>query len=234
VADTGNGLTPDQLERLFVPFERLGVDDGEIEGTGLGLALSKRLAEAMHASLEVESEPSVGTTFALELTREQAPRLDAAAAGGRQVPEREENGRTTVLYIEDNLANLRLVEEILSRRPQVRLLAAMQGGLGLELAEQHRPELIVLDLHLPDMHGTEVLARLRSDPATARTPVVVLSADATAGQIERLLGAGAAAYLTKPLDVRRFLELIDEHTSRAEVRPGSEREGRPETWAQRR
>ncbi len=114
----------------------------------------------------------------------------------------------TLLYIEDNLSNLKLIERVLIDRP-VRLLAAMQGGLGLDLAREHHPDIILLDLHLPGMLGEQVLAGLREDPRTATIPVVVLSADATPGRIERLLVAGAEAYLTKPIEVDRFLRVID-------------------------
>ena len=116
----------------------------------------------------------------------------------------------TVLYIEDNLSNLRLVERTIALRPGVKLIPAMQGRLGLALAQQHRPDLILLDLHLPDISGDQVLRALHEDPELSQTPVVVLSADATPGRVQRLLGAGARAYLTKPLDVRQFLVLLDE------------------------
>jgi PAS domain S-box-containing protein len=217
VTDTGSGLTAEQQDRLFVPFERLGAEAGATEGTGLGLALSKALAEVMQGDLElIASKPSAGSTFAVDLPRGQPAGAGVAgpAPAPRDLPEPAENARLEILYIEDNLSNLRLVEEILSYRPQVKLLVAMQGGLGLELAAQCVPDLVILDLHLPDIPGHEVLARLRSAPATAAIPVVVLSADATEGQIRRLLQAGAQAYLTKPLDVRRLLELVDEYVSR--------------------
>ncbi len=115
-----------------------------------------------------------------------------------------------VLYIEDNLSNLALVQRILARRPEVRLIQAVQGRAGLSLAREHRPDLILLDLHLPDIHGSEVLRLVKDDPATSKIPVVVISADATTGQIERLIAAGARDYLTKPLDVRKLLSLLDE------------------------
>jgi len=222
VADTGRGLTPEQQERLFVPFERLGAEAGAIEGTGLGLALSKGLAEVMHGNLEVQSEPSAGSTFALELPHAQPPDTgdDISAPPRGKLAEQPEDGRLEVLYIEDNLSNLRLVEQILAQRPQVQLLAAMQGSLGVELAQRRVPDLIILDLHLPDIPGSEVLARLRDTPATAGIPVIVLTADATQGQITRLLQAGAQDYLTKPLDVRRLLQLIDEHLSQSKPAQG--------------
>ena len=235
VADTGKGLTAEQLERLFVPFDRLGAD-GDTEGTGLGLALSKRLAEAMNGKLAVQSEPSVGTIFVLELAAEEPapPEVSPAAQSARELEAGPGEHEFKVLYIEDNLSNLRLVEQILSHRPGVELLAAMQGGLGLELAERQQPDLVILDLHLPDIPGAEVLARLRRQTATADLPVVILSADATPGRVQRLLEAGAQAFLTKPLDVRRFLELIDEHASPRGVHAAdAEKEG-TEAWIQPR
>jgi PAS domain S-box-containing protein len=210
VRDTGRGIAPTMLERLFTPFDRLGAEQGGIEGTGLGLALSKRLVEAMNGVLLVESQVGEGTTFIVELARANPP-VDES-----MVPDLTRNLevdapkiRGTLLYIEDNLANLRLLERIVSRRPGLTLLSAMQGSRGLELARDHRPGAIILDLHLPDLPGSEVLARLRDDQRTRDIPVVILSADATPGQITRLLAQGAHAYLTKPVDVGDLLTLLD-------------------------
>jgi CheY-like chemotaxis protein len=125
------------------------------------------------------------------------------------------------VYIEDNLSNFDLVKRALSQYPQVTLLPAMQGRLGLELARRHRPDVILLDLHLPDLQGDEVLRRLRADPDTRGIPVIMISADATAGRTARLIEAGARAYLTKPLDVKQFLAYIDELLSASEVHHGS-------------
>jgi CheY-like chemotaxis protein len=209
VSDTGQGMTPEQLERLFEPFERLGAERTNVEGTGLGLPLSMRLMEAMGGGMTAESEPASGTTLRIVLAVAEAP-IDAAAAGNGARGGRREHraGERSVLYIEDNLSNLKLVERLLERLPDVRLIPAMQGMLGLELARQHQPDLILLDLHLPDVHGREVLEKLKQDPATAAIPVVVLSADATASQVERLLAAGAADYATKPIDVEWLLDTI--------------------------
>jgi PAS domain S-box-containing protein len=209
VSDTGPGIRPEQLSRLFTPFDRL--DAGQaIEGTGLGLALCQRLAEAMGGRMGVESEPGRGSTFWIELPVIQA----SAAPAERTLPAgaREANGalKGTVLYVEDNPSNLRLIERIMARRPGVTLLSAMQGGIGVELARSRRPDLIFLDMHLPDISGAEVLHRLRAQPETANIPVAILSADATERQIERQLAAGARAYLTKPLNVAELLALVDE------------------------
>jgi signal transduction histidine kinase len=210
VSDTGPGIAPAMQARLFTPFDRLGAEQTEVEGTGLGLSLSKRLVEAMGGRLLVESRPGDGATFIVELAAAAAPALAATAAGDGAATAAPPPIQGTVLYVEDNLANLRLVERVLDRRPGLSLLSAMQGSHGLELARSHRPGLVLLDLHLPDVHGDELLARLRGDARTQDIPVVVLSADATAGQIRQLLDAGARAYLTKPLDVTELLALLDE------------------------
>lgn len=133
-----------------------------------------------------------------------------------------------MLYIEDNPSNLRLVERMLAQRPDVRLLTAVQGGSGLELAREHRPDLILLDLHLPDMAGDEVLARLRGDGATRDIPIAVLSADATPGRTERLREAGADIYLTKPLDVKKFLAVLEENLQPGETCPNPGKETVPD------
>jgi DNA-binding response OmpR family regulator/two-component sensor histidine kinase len=213
VIDTGPGIAPDKLDRLFTPFERLGAEGTAVEGTGLGLALSKHLVEAMGGTLRVESRFGEGSTFVVALPSAEAPTaaLDEAHARLSLGPE-PSGGRLVVLAIEDNLSNLQLVERIFARRPETKVLSAPQGRLGLELAREHRPDLILLDLHLPDLPGEEVLERLRAEPLTRAIPVVVLSADATPGQIARLLASGARAYLTKPLDIRRLLEVVEDLT----------------------
>ena len=214
VTDTGLGVPPDAVERLFVPFERVTNEQSSIEGTGLGLPLSKRLAEAMGGTLDLVSTPGQGSTFWVELPLVESPveQEDRQEQAG-QAPEEERVSQTgpaiTVLYIEDNMSNLRLVERVLGRRPAVRLISAMRPELGLELATEHHPDLVLLDLHLPDMPGEVVLRRLQTNPRTADIPVVILSADARAGLIQRLLEQGARAFLTKPLDVKEFLELLD-------------------------
>jgi CheY-like chemotaxis protein len=179
----------------------------------LGLALSKGLVEAMDGEIGVVSRLGAGSTFWVELAAAEnlLKRVEREDELPSAVDLHADGPPTTVLYIEDNLSNLKLVDRVLAQRPRVRLISAMQGGLGLELAREHRPDLVLLDLHLPDLEGDEVLARLQGDAATADVPVVVLSADATPGRIRRLLDAGAADYLSKPLDVRRFLDVVDEH-----------------------
>jgi CheY-like chemotaxis protein len=223
VTDTGPGMSPDKVTRLFVPFERLASDTTGIEGTGLGLALSKGLMEAMGGTIGVQTAPGKGSTFWIELPAAESPVKRSGDAGGvAAAPGSAETSRTpTIVYIEDNLSNFDLVKRALSQYPQVTLLPAMQGRLGLELARRHRPDVILLDLHLPDLQGDEVLRRLRADPDTRGIPVIMISADATAGRTARLIEAGARAYLTKPLDVKQFLAYIDELLSASEVHHGS-------------
>jgi len=211
VTDTGPGIAADKAARLFVPFDRLGAEATGVEGTGLGLALSKTLVDAMQGTLDIESEVGTGSTFAVTLPRVPPPGAaaavaleESAAAGAAAARQR------TILYIEDNISNLRLVESILGRRPGFTVLSAMQGRVGVDLARDHRPDLILLDRHLPDISGEQVFRLLQDDPRTRPIPVVVLSADAIVGGMQSLLRAGVRAYLTKPLDVRRLLELIDE------------------------
>ena len=206
VRDTGPGITPAMQARLFEPFDRLGAETSGVEGIGLGLALSQRLAELMGSTIEVVSQPGRGSTFTLEF-----PLTEAVGKNGvtpaLALP--EVFGGKTVLYIEDNLSNLELVEQIFSLQPGLKLLSAMQGSLGLQLARDNHPDLVLLDLHLPDMSGREVLRALRSDPATAAIPVVVVSADASPKRVRTLKADGAAAYLTKPLDVEGFSQTLN-------------------------
>jgi len=211
VADTGSGIDEEGLKKIFTPFERLGADRNAVGGSGLGLALSRRMVEAMGGTIGVESTMGAGSRFFFELPLvEHAVSLkEVRDAVSRSFPCNDASHRGTVLYIEDNLANIRLIEEILARYPGVRLLEAMQGKLGLDLARTHAPDWILLDLHLPDMSGEEVLDSLRRDPLTENIPVTVLSADATPSQISRLNAGGAREYLTKPLDVRQLIALLE-------------------------
>ena len=208
VSDTGPGIPPGKVSRLFQPFERLGAELGTIEGKGIGLTVAKGLVEAMEGAIGVES-PASGATFWIELPAADDPAGRTSAR--RPADSASLHGAGTVLYVEDNAANVRLVERLLSRRPGVRLAVAGEGEGGIMAAIREQPDLILLDLHLPDSSGEEVLQRLLSDPRTARIPVAVLSADATQAHSDRLLRAGAKAYLTKPLVLATLLELIDTH-----------------------
>jgi signal transduction histidine kinase/ActR/RegA family two-component response regulator len=207
VTDTGPGIPAEKQHLLFVPFERLGAEDTLVEGTGVGLALSRGLATEMGGRLEVESTFGRGSTFWVELPIVESP-LDRLEREDDTEPE-SRSGKQLVLHIEDNPANLALVERVLAQRPELALVPAMQGRRGLEIALRDRPALILLDLGLPDMTGAEVLKELRADPRTAGIPVVVISADAMPRQMQLLLSAGAAAYLTKPINIRDLLAQVD-------------------------
>jgi CheY-like chemotaxis protein len=217
IADTGHGIAPELLPRIFTPFERLGAEQAGIEGTGLGLALSKALVEVMGGRIGVDSTVGQGSNFWLELPLAADPRSTLTSAPNQTVilMEALTNVEKTVLYIEDNLASYQLMERVFARFDGIRLISAMQGSLGLDLAQRYVPDLILLDLHLPDIHGQEVLRRLRADTITENIPVIVTSADATSGQVERLLGAGANDYLTKPLDLSLFAKTILEYLGKS-------------------
>jgi signal transduction histidine kinase len=220
VVDTGIGIAPEKLAKLFTPFERVGAEESGVEGTGLGLAVSKGLVEAMAGAIGVESDLGRGSIFWIELpSAHSAKDTENVPLSQIQNPKPQFQNQKTVLYVEDNLSNLRLVDRVLAVKPGIKLLSAVRGALGLELARKQRPDLILLDLNLPDMHGSDVFARLREDPQTASIPVVVISADATAAQIERLLAAGARNYLTKPINVSQFLVTVDEILRNGEVVP---------------
>ena len=218
VSDTGIGVPPEEIDRLFAPFDRLGAENTEVEGTGVGLALSLALAQAMGGRLEVESTLGVGSSFTVLLPLIEAGEPQAAERSpltndlGRATADVAQglHGPLTVVYIDDNLASLRLVQQVAARRPGVRLVHAMHGQVGLDLVSSTRPDLILLDLHLPDTSGEEVLRRLRAESATENTPIVVISADATPGRVQRLRDTGASGYLTKPVDVQELLAWFDE------------------------
>jgi PAS domain S-box-containing protein len=209
VADTGRGMSAAQLERLFAPFDRLGAEGTDVEGTGLGLSLSRGLLEAMGGAIAAESEPEVGTTMRVRLHAAEEHQTETTVLTTMSAPANEApRDGTTIVYIEDNLSNLKLVERLLARLPDVRLIPAMQGNLAIDLARQHQPDIILLDLHLPDANGRDVLDQLKRDPATAAIPVVVLSADANPARFARLRAGGAAGYLTKPIDPQSLLEVV--------------------------
>jgi CheY-like chemotaxis protein len=220
ITDTGAGIPADKLARLFTPFDRLGKEHSAIEGAGLGLALCKRLMQAMAGTIGADSTPAGGSTFWVELPCAESPleRISPADHADPAKPEQFSlSGKRKILYVEDNLSNLTLVEEILSEEPGVELLSAIDGQLGLDLARTLSPDLILLDLHLPDLPGRQVLSQLQADERMRDIPVVVISADATESQIEQLMDDGGAyAYLTKPLDLNEFFRVVGEATSGSE------------------
>ncbi|HXA33616.1 MAG TPA: ATP-binding protein [Acidimicrobiales bacterium] len=201
VADTGVGIPESSLDRLFVPFDRMGATNSGIEGTGVGLSLSKALVEAMAGTIGADSEVGQGSRFWVELP---AAEFDSRRTSGPRM----QKGGGMVLYVEDNLASLRMIERLFNGRPET-LQVSVQGTMALELARELQPVLILLDLHLPDMSGEEALRQLKADPRTASIPVVVLSADVTPGRIDRILDAGAVGYLSKPVDVPRLIAYLD-------------------------
>jgi PAS domain S-box-containing protein len=212
VSDTGLGLRPEELERAFDPFERLSAADGGTEGTGLGLSLSRSLAEAMGGELTAASELGCGCDFAFVLDTAVAPPVDEPTEDERPVEAGDEAIHVSrVLYVEDNPSNMRLVERVLSRAG-IAVIGAPQGRLGVDLARRHLPDAVLLDLDLPDISGEVVMAELAADPATARIPVIICSADATPSTVQRLRADGAREYLTKPLDVARLLKTVRELT----------------------
>jgi signal transduction histidine kinase/ActR/RegA family two-component response regulator len=217
VTDTGPGLSPENIERIFVPFERLGAEQTATEGTGIGLPLARALTEAMHGRLTASSVAGQGSVFTVSLPR--APDLihfpspglaRASLAAGPHAPA---GASISILYIEDNEANVEVVTRFLRGRPNTTLRSETSGRAGLERAARDMPDIILLDLHLPDLHGDQVLSELKAEPATAGIPVVVLSADASHGVIRRLLANGALAYLTKPIELAELGKLLDTFTA---------------------
>lgn len=213
VQDTGAGLDADQVASLFQPFNRLGQEGGQQEGTGIGLVVTKRLVELMGGEIGVSSSPGVGSVFWIELAT-TAPLAPHAPEGDAEPPRPTEPAPDggephLLLYVEDNPANLRLVEEIVRFRDDLRLLSAPDGHLGLSLARAHQPEVILMDLNLPGMSGIDVLRQLRADPLTAAIPVIALTANAMPRDIERGQAAGFHRYLTKPIDIDKFTEAIN-------------------------
>jgi CheY-like chemotaxis protein/anti-sigma regulatory factor (Ser/Thr protein kinase) len=212
VRDTGAGLPPEKVAQLFQPFNRLGQEHGAEQGTGIGLVMSKRLVELMGGVLGVESTVGVGSVFTCELGAAVAPELEAkppnpeAVASPQALPGAP---LRTLLYVEDNPANLKLVEQLVARRPTIRLLTAVDGNMGIQLARAQQPDVILMDINLPGISGIEALKILRDDPATAHIPIVALSANAMPRDVERGLAAGFFLYLTKPIKVKEFMEALD-------------------------
>jgi PAS domain S-box-containing protein len=212
VADTGAGLPPEKLAQLFQPFNRLGQEAGGVAGTGIGLVVTKRLAELMEGVLGVESTVGVGSVFWCELISAAAPHLDIQSDEIEvSVPRPLPVGapQRTVLYVEDNPANMKLVEQLIARSPEIQLLTAVNGTLGIEIARAAQPQVILMDINLPGLSGIEALKILRNDPATAHIPIVALSANAMPRDIAMGLELGFFRYLTKPIKVKEFMETLN-------------------------
>jgi CheY-like chemotaxis protein len=225
ISDDGPGLSEAEQRLLFQPFERLGAERSHVQGTGLGLALSRQLSTAMGGRMGVRSQKGHGATFTVQLQRAASGDRTALVRASSRPVLSDPAAQRTVLYVEDNLATIALVESIFALRPNVRLITAMQGGMAVELACEQHPDLIILDLHLPDINGEEVIHRLRDDPRTAEIPVVMYSADATERQVDRVLEAGAEAYLTKPARVSEFLGMLDRTLERGNARAAARAAG---------
>ncbi|MDP2759368.1 MAG: PAS domain S-box protein, partial [Sideroxyarcus sp.] len=212
VRDSGAGLSPEQLAQLFQPFNRLGQEAGGEEGTGIGLVVAKRLVELMGGTIGVESTVGAGSVFWFELISVADPHLpmeqgEAAVLTQPHVPRGA--GLHTLLYVEDNPANLQLVEQIIARHHDIHLLTAVNGSSGIEIARVSRPDVILMDINLPGINGLEALKILRSDPATAHIPVIAVSANAMPQDIEKGMKAGFFRYLTKPIKVDEFMEALN-------------------------
>ncbi len=209
VADTGLGMKPAQLAQLFQPFNRLGREGGSVEGTGIGLVISLRLAELMGGTLRARSNEAEGSTFILELPRADASPMPQALDDDAELPLASYRQRV-VHYVEDNETNVEVMRGILALRPQITLEVSMLGLEGLAAIRRRKPSLILLDMHLPDIDGLALLRQLQADPETSDVPVIVVSADATEASIRQAIGAGATHYLTKPVNVPQFLGALDD------------------------
>ncbi|MEA3138636.1 MAG: hypothetical protein QOK23_805 [Gammaproteobacteria bacterium] len=212
IRDTGEGLAADQLAQLFQPFNRLGKEASVEEGTGIGLVVSKRLMDMMEGSIGADSVVGTGSVFWIELALTTPPILAIAENARPTAASTLASAgadRDLILHVEDNPANLELVEQIIARRPDLRLLSAADGNLGVEFARTHQPRVIVMDINLPGISGLEATRILRADPATASIPIIALSANAMPRDIKKGLEAGFSNYLTKPLKVGEFLQALD-------------------------
>ncbi len=212
VQDTGLGLTAEKLTQLFQPFNRLGQEDGAEQGTGIGLVVTKRLIEVMRGTIGVESTVGVGTLFWIDLIATTAPRYDLMQDDDQTASEvlaKDMGPVRTVLYVEDNPANLKLVSMLIARRRDLRLLTAENGNLGVELAQVHLPDVILMDVNLPGISGIKAMSILSRDSATAQIPIIALSANAGPRDIDRGLEAGFLRYLTKPIKVDELMETLD-------------------------
>jgi CheY-like chemotaxis protein len=234
VRDSGAGLAAEQLAQLFQPFNRLGKESGAEEGTGIGLMVTKRLVDLMGGAIGADSTVGVGSVFWIELGPDRRAAVCGSqgrtcCAGAAPVP--DGTPLRTVLYVEDNPANLELVEQLVARRPDLRMLSAADGALGIEFARTCQPDLILMDINLPGINGIEALKILRTDPTTAHIPILALSANAAARDIEKGLEAGFFNYLTKPIKVDQFMDALDaallhSETTRPATAARKEHEGR--------
>jgi signal transduction histidine kinase/FixJ family two-component response regulator len=223
VRDTGAGLTPKQVAQLFQPFNRLGKEAGAEEGTGIGLVVTKRLVQLMGGTIGADSDVGVGSVFWIELVLANAPELEILPAEPAALSQPQLADGTPLrilLYVEDNPANLELVEQLVARRSDLRLLSAPDANLGIEFARAYQPAVILMDINLPGISGMEAMKSLRADPATAHIPIIALSANAIPRDVERSLEAGFFNYLTKPIKVDQFMAALDVALKFSQTAPG--------------
>ncbi|WP_420798842.1 PAS domain-containing hybrid sensor histidine kinase/response regulator [Geothrix limicola] len=218
VQDSGQGMTPVQLRQLFQPFNRLGQEHSNEEGTGIGLVMSKLLVELMGGTLGVNSSVGVGSLFWYDLNTSESPSLVDTKVEDRVERKTSEGGATslrTVLCVEDNPANLALIQQLIGRRPELRLLSAENATQGMALAKEKQPDVILMDINLPGLNGIDALIILKNTSSTAHIPVIAISANAMVGDIKRGLDSGFSRYLTKPINVIEFMDALDEALEKA-------------------
>jgi CheY-like chemotaxis protein len=210
ITDTGDGMSEAQLSQLFQLFNRLGRDELKVSGTGIGLVMTKRLTELMGGTVGVDSTVGTGSTFWIELARAPPPDAIVVSSFTQAAATRPgSNAQKTLLYIEDNLANLTMVEDLMLQRRDIQLLSAEDGNTGIAMARANHPDAILLDMRLPDISGMQVQALLSAATETARIPVIAFSANAMPQDISQAMDAGFFHYLTKPIDVSKFMDTLD-------------------------
>jgi CheY-like chemotaxis protein len=218
VIDTGYGISTEQQAHLFEPFNRLGRENDTAEGAGIGLVITQRLVGLMGGELHVTSQIDHGSTFSVDLSVAAGPAGEGAdETAGATTGIAAQSDHYTVLYVEDNPVNLKLVKQIFAPHRNIKLLPAHTGELGLDLARAHKPDLVVLDLNLPGMDGLQVLRQLRRDAGTRHIPAIALSANASVHDIERAMAVGFSEYITKPINVNKFIEAAYRHLGNSET-----------------
>jgi CheY-like chemotaxis protein len=210
IKDSGVGLAPDKLLQLFQPFNRLGQEYGNEEGTGIGLVVTKQLIELMGGAINVVSSIGVGSEFCIELIRDITPQLATGNTLPTERAQQDIGSLRTLLYVEDNPANLMLVEQIIEGHPFIRMLSAHDGNAGIRLALEELPDVVLMDINLPGISGLEAMKILRKHETTAHIPIVALSANAMLRDIEKGLEAGFFRYLTKPIKIIEFMNALDD------------------------